>query len=189
MAINNVTLLGRLTRDPELRYTQQNTPVCSFTLAVDRASKDDACDFVDCVAWSGTAEFVSKYFTKGAMLALVGRLQVRQYEKDGQKRTAVDVVAERVSFAGEKREAQPQYPAPAVQQNPAYAKPQNPQYQKPAYPTAAPTWAPIPTTQQYQFPQQTLTPQALVQTAAPTAPAQGYMEPLPPPPSEDDLPF
>ena len=82
--LNHIVLMGRMTRDPELRYTQSQTPVASFTLACERdfGGRDGGekqTDFIDIVAWKHTAEFVSKYFSKGAMLALVGRLQVRQY--------------------------------------------------------------------------------------------------------------
>ena len=103
MAINNVMLLGRLTRDPELRHTQSGTSVASFTLAVDGFNKGDV-DFINCVAWRQTGEFVSKYFEKGDQLALTGRISVRSYEdKNGDKRTATEVIAERVSFCGGKK--------------------------------------------------------------------------------------
>ena len=103
MAINNVMLLGRLTRDPELRHTQSGTSVASFTLAVDGFNKGDV-DFINCVAWRQTGEFVSKYFEKGDQLALTGRISVRNYEdKNGDKRTATEVIAERVSFCGGKK--------------------------------------------------------------------------------------
>lgn len=103
MAINNVMLLGRLTRDPELRHTQSGTSVATFTLAVDGFNKGDV-DFINCVAWRQTGEFVSKYFEKGDQLALTGRISVRNYEdKNGDKRTATEVIAERVSFCGGKK--------------------------------------------------------------------------------------
>ena len=84
--LNHITIMGRLTRDPELRYTQSQTPVASFTLAVDRdyGSRDDGekqTDFIDCVAWRQTAEFVSKYFQKGSMAVVAGRLQSRRWQE------------------------------------------------------------------------------------------------------------
>lgn len=105
--LNHITLMGRLTRDPELRSTQSGTSVSSFTLAVDRDFKNDdgsrAVDFIDCVAWRHTAEFVSKYFRKGSMAAVSGRLQLRDWtDKDGTKRKTAEVVAESVYFAESK---------------------------------------------------------------------------------------
>ena len=90
--LNHITIMGRLTRDPEIRYTQSQTPVTSFTLAVDRdfGGRDGGekqTDFIDCVAWRQTAEFVSKYFTKGSMAVVSGRLQIRDWtDRDGGKR-------------------------------------------------------------------------------------------------------
>lgn len=104
MSLNNVTIMGRLTRDPELRYTQQNTPVASFTLAVDRDFGDKQTDFIDCVAWRGTGEFVDKYFSKGSMAIVSGRLQIRSWTDDnGNKRRSAEVVAEHVYFGESKR--------------------------------------------------------------------------------------
>lgn len=107
--LNHITLMGRLTRDPELRYTQSGTPVASFTLAVDRdfASKDGGerqTDFIDCVAWRQTGEFVSKYFAKGSMAVVSGRLQIREWQdKDGNKRRSAEVVTDNVYFGESKR--------------------------------------------------------------------------------------
>lgn len=107
--MNQVVLMGRLTRDPELRHTQSGTPVASFTLAVDRGfvSKDGGerqTDFIDIVAWRGTAEFVSKYFTKGQMAAVTGRLQIRDWsDKEGNKRKSAEVVAENIYFTESKK--------------------------------------------------------------------------------------
>ena len=96
--------MGRLTRDVELRHTQSQTPVASFTLAVNRMKKDDPADFIDCVAWRSTAEFVSKYFTKGMMCAVVGRLQIRDWtDKDGNKRRLAEVIADNVYFTESKK--------------------------------------------------------------------------------------
>lgn len=108
--LNHITIMGRLTRDPELRRTQGGHAVASFALAVDRdfTGKDSEkeTDFIDCVAWRGTAEFVSKYFNKGRMAAVSGRLQTRSFtDKDGNKRKAVEVVADNVYFADSKKDA------------------------------------------------------------------------------------
>ena len=108
MAINNVVLAGRLTAAPEVKQTQTGFSVCSFTVAVDRAYKsgeERQADFINCVAWRGTAEFVGKYFNKGDMIGIIGSIQTRSYDdKDGNKRKAVEVVAREVSFVGGKRQ-------------------------------------------------------------------------------------
>ena len=108
--LNRIILMGRLTRDPELRHTQTGTPVASFSLAVDRDFKsrdggDRATDFIDVVAWRSTAEFVSKYFTKGRMAVVEGRLQIRDWtDRDGGKRRSAEVIAENVYFGDSKRD-------------------------------------------------------------------------------------
>ena len=107
--LNHITLMGRLTRDPELRYTPSGTPVASFTVAVDRdfSSKENGekqTDFIDIVAWRQTGEFVSKFFTKGSMAVISGRLQIRDWQdKDGNKRKSAEVVADNVYFGEGKR--------------------------------------------------------------------------------------
>jgi len=107
--LNHTTLMGRLTRDPELRYTPSNIPVATFALAVDRdmANKDTGekgCDFIDIVAWRQTGEFVFKYFTKGSMAVVCGRLQIREWQdKEGNKRRTAEVVADNVYFGESKR--------------------------------------------------------------------------------------
>ena len=107
--LNHITLMGRLTKDPELRYTQSQTPVASFTLAVDRdfGSRDGGekqTDFIDCVAWRQTAEFVSKYFTKGSMAVVSGRLQIRDWtDRDGGKRRSAEVVVDNMYFGESRR--------------------------------------------------------------------------------------
>ena len=102
--LNHITLMGRLTRDPELRYTQTQVPVASFTLAVDRDYDRETVDYIDIVAWRGTGEFVSKYFRKGSMAVVSGRLQMRDWkDKAGNKRTSAEVVAENVYFGEAKR--------------------------------------------------------------------------------------
>ena len=108
--LNHIAIMGRLTRDPELRRTQSGTAVASFTIAVDRdySSKDDGSketDFVDIVAWRSTADFVSRYFSKGRMAVVSGRLQMRKWEdKNGNKRTSAEVVADSVYFGDSKRD-------------------------------------------------------------------------------------
>lgn len=105
--LNKAILMGRLCADPELRRTPNDTSVCSFTLAVDRRGKDDGTDFLDIVAWGKTAEFVSKYFVKGQLVAVAGRIQTRNWEdKQGNKRKSVEIVAEEVHFAESKRNSQ-----------------------------------------------------------------------------------
>ena len=109
--LNHITVMGRLTRDPELRRTGSGIAVASFTVAVDRdfAPKDGGdreCDFIDCVAWRQTGEFVSKYFTKGRMAVVSGRLQIRSWtDKDGNKRRTAEIVADNVYFGDSKRDA------------------------------------------------------------------------------------
>lgn len=107
--LNHITLMGRLTRDPELRYTQSQTPVASFTLAVDRdfGGRDGGekqTDFIDCVAWRQSAEFVSKYFQKGSMAVVSGRLQIRDWtDREGGKRRSAEVVVDNVYFGESRR--------------------------------------------------------------------------------------
>ena len=107
--LNKIILMGRLTRDPELRRTGTGTAVTSFSLAVDRDFKSQSgekeTDFIDIVAWRSTAEFVSKYFTKGRMAVVEGRLQIRDWtDKDGGKRRSAEVVADNVYFGDSKRD-------------------------------------------------------------------------------------
>lgn len=107
--LNKIILMGRLTRDPELRRTQQGTAVASFSLAVDRDYKtkgaEKETDFIDIVAWRNTAEFVSKYFSKGRMAVVEGRLQVRSYtDKEGNNRRAAEVVADNIYFGDSKKD-------------------------------------------------------------------------------------
>ena len=108
--LNHIVIMGRLTRDPELRRTGSGIAVASFTVAVDRdfGGRDGGekeTDFIDCVAWRQTGEFVSKYFTKGRMIVVSGRLQIRSWtDKDGNKRRTAEVVADNVYFGDSKRE-------------------------------------------------------------------------------------
>lgn len=126
MSLNRVVIMGRLTRDPELRRTQTGTAVTSFSLAVDRDFKsresgEKATDFIDVVAWRQTAEFVCQYFAKGRMAVVEGRLQIRDWkDKDGNNRRSAEVVADNVYFGDSKRDgasggdyAPPAYGSPA----------------------------------------------------------------------------
>lgn len=108
--LNHITIMGRLTRDPELRRTGSGTAVTSFTVAADRdfpgPDGQKETDFIDCVAWRQTAEFVSKYFTKGRMAVVSGRLQLRGWtDKDGNKRKTAEVVADNVYFGDSKSDS------------------------------------------------------------------------------------
>lgn len=115
--LNRIILMGRLTRDPELRHTQQGTAVASFTLAVDRDFKEKgsdktATDFIDCVAWRATGEFAAKYFSKGRMAVVEGRLQMRDWtDKEGNKRRSAEVIADNLYFGDSKRESDSREPA------------------------------------------------------------------------------
>lgn len=123
--LNHITIMGRLTRDPELRRTNTGKAVTKFTLAVDRDYAEKGAeretDFIECVAWRGTAEFVDKYFGRGQMAVVSGRLQIRDWEdKGGNRRRSAEVVADNVYFGEQKRDAgangAPSYgvkPAPA----------------------------------------------------------------------------
>lgn len=109
--LNHTVIMGRMTRDPELRRTSSGVAVSSFTLAVDRdfSLKDGGekeTDFIDCVAWRSTGEFVSKYFAKGRMAVVSGRLQIRGWtDKDGNKRKSAEIVADNVYFADSKKDS------------------------------------------------------------------------------------
>lgn len=112
--LNHITIMGRLTRDPELRRTGSGVAVASFTLAVDRdfgknENGEKETDFIDCVAWRNTGEFVSNYFAKGRMAVVSGRLQIRSWtDKDGNKRRTAEVVADNVYFGESRNDSQTQ---------------------------------------------------------------------------------
>lgn len=119
--LNHIIVMGRLTRDPELRYTQSNTAVVSFTVAVDRdrapEGQEKQTDFIDCVAWRSTADFISRYFHKGSMAVVSGRLQLRDWtDKEGSKRRCAEILAETVYFGESKRSESiaPAAPAPVA---------------------------------------------------------------------------
>ena len=135
--LNHIIVMGRLTRDPELRRTGSGVAVASFTIAVDRdfSPKDGGereTDFIDCVAWRQTGEFVSKYFTKGSMAVVSGRLQIRSWtDKDGNKRRTAEVVADNVYFGDSKREEGGSYSSggfntPAPSYGSSYSAPASP---------------------------------------------------------------
>ena len=110
--LNHIVIMGRLTRDPELRYTQSGTPVASFTVAVDRdyTGQDGGreTDFIDCVSWRQGAEFVDKYFFKGSMIVVDGRLQSRKWQdRDGNNRTSWEIITDHTYFGEKKRDDQP----------------------------------------------------------------------------------
>ena len=130
--LNHIVLMGRLTRDPELRYTGSNIPVASFTVAVDRdfgKGEERATDFINVVAWRQTGEFVSKYFTKGSMIVVSGRLQMRDWtDRDGAKRRTAEVIADNVYFGDSRRDSAEGGYAPA----PAYGAPVGRGYSAPA---------------------------------------------------------
>lgn len=111
--LNQIVIMGRLVRDPELRSTQSGTSVATFTVAVERDFGEKQTDFIDCVAWRQTGEFVSKYFLKGNMIAVTGSLQSRKWQdRDGNSRTSWEVNADHVYFCGSRRDSEAA-PAPA----------------------------------------------------------------------------
>ena len=146
--LNRIVIMGRLTRDPELRRTQNGTAVTSFSVAVDRDFKsresgEKATDFIDVVAWRQTAEFVCQYFTKGRMAVVEGRLQIRDWkDKDGNNRRSAEVVADNVYFGDSKRDSAD---GGSFNQSQGYAQsfnqvpPQQPAYQAPQNVSAAPS--------------------------------------------------
>ena len=141
--LNKIFIMGRLTRDPELRRTQSGTAVTSFSLAVDRDFKSQSgekeTDFIDVVAWRSTAEFVAKYFSKGRMAIVEGRLQIRDWkDKDGNNRRSAEVVADNIYFGDSKRDSAPSggFDAP-----PAYGAPTG-GYSAPAGGYSAPVGGP-----------------------------------------------
>ena len=130
--LNHIVIMGRLARDPELRHTTTGTPVASFRLAVDRDFKDKttgerATDWIDVVAWRGTAEFVTRYFTKGRMAVVEGRLQVRNWtDKNNQPRTTAEVVADNIYFGDSRRDTDNSAAGQAAAAAPAAAAPSAP---------------------------------------------------------------
>jgi single-strand DNA-binding protein len=178
--LNHITIMGRITRDIELRRTGSGIAVASFNVAVDRdfSGKDGGekeTDFIDCVAWRSTAEFVDKYFSKGRMIVVSGRLQIRSYtDKDGNKRRTAEVVADNCYFGDSKKEesqSAPQYGAPQYGQQTAtqYGAPHggHPQYGSYNQP-------------QQQPPQPQYSQQGFNGYSQPQYQQQGYQPPFPP---------
>ena len=135
--LNHIVIMGRLTRDPEMRRTGTGIPVSSFCVAVDRdwPNKDTGereTDFINCAAWRQTGEFVSKYFSKGAMIVVSGRLQMRKWtDKDGNKRVSAEVVADNVYFGESKKDKDEQNGA--YSNVPYYTPPQNDSFKEKGY--------------------------------------------------------
>ncbi len=129
--MNKAILMGRLTRDPELRSTQSGISVVRFTLAVDRRFKNQSgereADFVSCVAWRQTAEFIAKYFNKGAKLAIVGSIQTGSYERDGQTVYTTDVVADEAYFVESRRQSEGGYDNYGQNEQRSYNEPRHTQ--------------------------------------------------------------
>lgn len=153
MALNKVIVMGRITHHLELKQTSSGKVVLSFSIAVDRYSKDEnekTADFFNCVAWDKQAEFISKYFDKGRLIAIVGKLQTRSYEsKDGTKKTATEIIVDNAEFTGEKPpQAQQQNYAPAgyaqSPQNAGYAQGYNEYALQPQQPVQPPTMSQAP---------------------------------------------
>lgn len=134
LMLNHITIMGRLTRDPEMRRTGSGVAVTSFTMACDRdfsdkQSGEKETDFIECVAWRQTGEFVNKYFTKGRMIVVSGRLQVRKWQnKNGENRYSTEVVADNCYFGDSKRDSDNGY----GQQTGGYSAPTLPEYPAPA---------------------------------------------------------
>lgn len=119
--MNNVILMGRLTKDPELKTTQSGLSFCRFTVAVDRYSKDgeDKTDFINCVAWRKTAEFIDNYFSKGQRIALAGSIQTGSYtDKDGRTVYTTDVLVDKAEFCDSKKNSDNDKPAPTRARKP-----------------------------------------------------------------------
>lgn len=137
--MNQINLIGRLTADPELRRTQDNTPVASYCLAVRRPHTKDSTDFINCVTWRQGAEFLSQYAHKGDTVAASGYLQKRDWQdKDGNKRSTFEVVADTVELVSQKRADPPQQSRNQPPQQNRYQPPQQSQYQQNQFGNFAP---------------------------------------------------
>ena len=128
--LNVTTIMGRICKDVDLRKTNGGTSVCSFSLACDRDYSKDGergVDFIDCVAWRGTAEFIERNFPKGAMICVTGRLQIRDWtDKDGNKRRSAEILVDNAYFTGERRNTERSAEAPAERREPAREQPSAP---------------------------------------------------------------
>ena len=151
--LNRIVIMGRLTRDPELRFTASNIPVCSITVAVDRdfarSGEQREADFIDVVAWRQTGEFISKYFQKGRMIYVDGRLQSRKWtDRDGNNRTSWEIVADQVGFCGDKSGERRDDARYGDNSGDRYGEPPAPRYQdtpRNSYNNSAPAAAPAST--------------------------------------------
>ncbi len=126
--VNTVTLIGRLTKNPEVQQTQGGNSVCQFTLAVNRSKPDAPTDFIQCVAWNKTAETLCQYMAKGSLIGVVGRIQTRTYEnKQGQTIYITEVLTNQIAFLESKKESnkQPQYSQPQPRQDVVYTSQEN----------------------------------------------------------------
>ena len=185
--INKVILMGRITADPELKTTNTGVSVTSFTIAVDRSyvkqGEERKADFINIVCWRSTAEFVCRYFGKGAMIAVVGEIQTRTYQaQDGSNRYVTEVVADSVSFTGEKRENNQQQNYQQGYQQQGYNNyPANGQQYQQA-PQQPPQYQQAPQPQRPPQPQQGYTQQGYV-------PNPSYQQGFADMPTDDDLPF
>lgn len=145
MAFNKVILIGNMTADPELKQTQGGTSVCSFSIAVNRRFAKDGeqtCDFINIVAWRNTAEFVTRYFTKGKPILVCGQLQTRTWtDNNGQKRYATEVVADEVAFVGSNENATAPKNEPTVSTPGSYTPSA---YTQPSFDTSTPKFEEIP---------------------------------------------
>lgn len=133
--INNVTLVGRLTKDIELRYTQSGKANASFNLAVNRRFKQEGqpdADFINCVAWNSVADALAKYTSKGSLIGITGRIQTRNYESNGKKVYVTEVIVNEVTFLEPKKQEQQTYQQPT--QPKQYQQPVQPQYQQQTFP-------------------------------------------------------
>ena len=123
--LNHISIMGRLTKDPELRRTGSGVAVTSFTVAVERDFSNNGekeTDYIECVAWRGTGEFVERHFSKGKMIIVAGRLQIRKWtDKDGNKRSTAEIVADNVYFGDTKKDAGEKYEAAMASQTQDYA--------------------------------------------------------------------
>ena len=117
--MNNIVLVGRTTRDPELKFGQSGKAFCKFTLAVNRAYKKDEVDFINCTAFNKTAELIGEYVRKGNKCGVQGTLQMQRYEKDGEKRTSYEVIVNQIEFLENNKNNQEQKQAPVVEDDPS----------------------------------------------------------------------
>lgn len=197
MSLNVVALVGRVTNDLELKYTQSNIPVCSFSIAVERSYKTETgerqTDFFNCSAWRQSAEFLCKFFQKGSAIAVTGELQQRKYtDKDGVQRSTIEIQVRDVGFCGNKQpDAQPTVPAQAAQppQQPTYQPQPQPMPQPMPQPPVQPAPQQIPLQQQYQHPVSAQNPVPVQQPAYQQTAVPNPFPQQPAQPPFSDLPY